>query len=279
LKKSVRFITPLKKIFDMFKLRILDFDGTLTNVDEEAVGFVVEYQTRLANFLDEPVERHPERYGWKNEGRIVAPAFADRLIHSRVVAGVILDRKELYIEDHERNPLLENFYYSSYPKCTTVFKPGAKEFVGHLLSDRIPTVIVTNSSTSKVEEKLKVLGYTRNDIFVFGDTQKNVVDPTWKEVQEFRTFPGFGRPSFLQRRRYAQRLVEIMEASGVEDPLEVVVLGDIFELDLLYPLELGMRGVLTPRPSTTDAEIQAVLSYDNGKIARGFPQALDYLCN
>src|SRR3990167_6271756 len=73
---------------------ILDFDGTLTNVEEEAKDYVDGYCQSLGRELglsrDEiedywneskaKILKNPEKYGWELEGIIVASATSDPLI-------------------------------------------------------------------------------------------------------------------------------------------------------------------------------------------------------
>lgn len=73
------------------ELLVLDFDGTFTRVDQEAVPFLVAYRAGLGEVLGgrvddeweqarERIESDPDRYGWEHEGRIVAPSHADPYI-------------------------------------------------------------------------------------------------------------------------------------------------------------------------------------------------------
>ena len=97
-------MTPLELV-------ILDFDGTFTRVDEEAVPFLEAYRAGLAELLGHPVEEaweearrtieaDPDRYGWENEGRIIAPSHADPYILATTIAQILLRDRGPEVHEH-----------------------------------------------------------------------------------------------------------------------------------------------------------------------------------
>lgn len=163
----------------------LDFDGTLTDVEAEAVPFLAGFKQSFAQyflftneFLEDvwqpkelEIRNHPQKYGWCDDsGCIVAPATADFLILSRVTGDLILralkDAPEMYglssfskslpQNDKERGTLLEDFFQCNYMKLGTVFRPGAAAFLKAVVTLG-PVSIITNSDAEKVQLKLAKL--------------------------------------------------------------------------------------------------------------------------
>src|SRR3989338_5962805 len=123
-----------------------------------------------------------------------------------------------------------------------------------------PTYVVTNSETDAVQGKINLLGTDVSRITVLGGAKKYVLDDEWTALPESLEEPGFGRPLYLRRRNYADILSRVMKEKGVA-PEQVLVAGDIYELDLLLPQHLGMHIALLPRERTPFYEQQAVVSY------------------
>ncbi len=271
------------------ELVVLDFDGTLTEVDKEAVPFVEGYKTDLAQILNvdreqlEPrwnkaksvIELNPSKYGWLMNGRIVAPAYADPLIMSRTIAGLLLKEMECLTDENPRNEVLDDLFKWNYGKLGVSFKDEADGFLS-AVKGQFGSYVVTNSGTDGVSKKVQQLPTDHTDIPIRGDAKKYVLVPEWTDVPESVEREGFGRPLFLQRQRYWNVLSEIMIERGYI-PEQIAVVGDIYELDLLLPEYQGMNIVLTPRDSTPDFEIQAVASSPRGYVARDLGKVLEHL--
>ncbi len=271
------------------KLVVLDFDGTLTDVDKEAVPFVEGYKTNLAERLNvgrrqlEPqwreaeatIESNPSQYGWLMNGKIVAPAYADPLIMSRTIAGLLLKETGSFRDESSRDEVLDALFKENYGKLGIAFKDEADRFLTELKC-QFGTYVVTNSGTDGVSRKVKQLPTDHADIPIRGDAKKYVLVPEWIDVPESVERDGFGRLLFLQRQKYWNVFAEIMR-EGDYTPEQVAVVGDIYELDLLLPEHKGMNIVLTPRDSTPDFEVQAVASSPRGYVARDLGKALEHL--
>jgi len=268
------------------ELVVLDFDGTLTDVDIEVIPAIAGWKEDVRKDLglksselnsrwsaaESKIRSNPTRYGWTMNGKIVAPAYADSLVMARVISGILFDEADKYMNEDEREEVLQNrLFKENYRKATTAFKDGTDEFLT-ALTNQFKVYIVTNSGTEAVELKLAQLP-TDHHIPIHGDAKKYVLDPR-ANLPEAVQKGGFGRPLFLQRQQYLDRLQEIVG----ETPLEqVAVVGDIYELDLLLPEHLGMRTILTPRPNTPGFEIHAVRSYPNGHVANNLREVLEHL--
>lgn len=271
------------------ELIVLDFDGTLTEVDKEAVPFVEGYKKDLAERLHVDreqlearwdkeklvIESNPSQYGWLMNGRIVAPAYADPLIMSRTIAGLLLREREDFRDENLRNEVLDALFKGNYGKLGVAFKEEADEFLT-ALKGKFLTYIVTNSGTDGVQKKVQQLTTDHSDIPIRGDAKKYVLVPEWMDVPEQVERDGFGRPLFLQRQKYWNVLSQIIEERGISAE-QVAVVGDIYELDLILPEHKGMNIVLTPRDSTPDFEVQAVASSPRGYVARDLGKALEHL--
>ncbi len=245
------------------ELLILDFDGTFTDVDAEAVPFLRTYREGLAELLDasidevwpravEEVQRHPDAHGFEFDGKIVAPSHADPYILATSVAHLVLAERDALGLAGE----LEGLFRRAYATSDTVFRPDAGEVLDALLGLGIPVRVVSNSHTDSVIAKL---GKLRPDAVerapVTGNARKfHLVEPSppdarFDAVPDHVQVDGLDRPLYLRRGRYYERLRELWTELGVE-PAQTLVAGDIFELDLALPATLGARVHLVGRDRT-----------------------------
>jgi len=268
---------------------VSDFDGTVTDVDAEAIPYVEGYKADVARDLgvsrseldviwvqgQRTIESNPSRYGWQSNGRIVAPAYADPLIMARTIVGLLLDDARLFMDEASRAELLDGYFRANYGNLDIVFKDKADAFLTDL-SGCVDSCIVTNSSTAGVVSKLQHLSTKHSVIKVVGDAKKYELSSTYTDVPDSLRKHGFDRPLYLRREKYARVLHQLMEEHNIL-PKQVLVVGDIYELDLLLPQQLGMSIVLTPRPSTPRFEINWVNAYRNGFVARDLPEVLAFI--
>jgi FMN phosphatase YigB (HAD superfamily) len=240
------------------KCVILDFDGTFTDVAREAAPFVDAFRSAVFDLLgrelftewDEQaatIAKNPGRHGWVHEGRIVAPASADPYIQTTTTANLVFDLVGVLKDGRTRAAILQALYHHAYENTLTAFRPRAKEVLEALAASGIPTFVVTNARTDAAQKKLRTLGPVGIErIEVHGDARKFIVgdaesaDERFAQVSEQLTIPGLERPVYPRRGRYFDALAGIMQRVGVT-PAEVLVCGDIYELDLALPLELGMQ--------------------------------------
>ena len=268
---------------------VLDFDGTLTDVDKEAVpaiegwkndvgrdlGFTSEQIQQRWVAAESKIKANPIDYGWLRGDKIIAPACADPFVMATVITQVLFDEEGKYSDQSEREKVLGGFFSDNYRKATTVFKDGADEFLSELRK-LFGVYIATNSDTSKVSGKIEQALSDHSAVPIYGDAKKYNLHPDWAEVPESVEREGFGRPLFLRRRQYYDVLQKIMGDKGVSSD-QVAVVGDIYELDLLLPEYTGMRTVLTPRDSTADCELVAVSSAPKGYVTKDLVQVVQHL--
>jgi FMN phosphatase YigB (HAD superfamily) len=270
---------------------ILDFDGTFTDVEAEAVPFLDAYRDELAETFGEPVaarwdevadliRREPDGFGWEYDGCIVAPSHADPYILAVSTAQRLLDDHGLLGDLGQRSVFLEALFRSNYPKATSVFRPDARDVVDALVDTGIPVHIVTNSHAEAVAKKLDDLAPRNRDrLVVHGNAQKYVIgapepsDARFEALPEALQLEGLDRPVLLRRGRYYEVLREVLAAADA-DPARTLVCGDIYELDLALPAALGMEVHLVCRPGTPSYERHAVARLPRGAVSEALRPVL-----
>jgi phosphoglycolate phosphatase-like HAD superfamily hydrolase len=271
---------------------VLDFDGTFTRVDEEAVPFVQAFQRELAAEIGVEIgeswkqaatriESEPARYGWEYDGTIVAPSHADPYIRCTAIGQLILD--EAGVVPVRRTEILQSLYRRCYPLSLTLFRPEAKTVVETIIASGLPVFVVTNSATDHVQAKINALDPVGKEaIRVRGDARKYVLHEPEKSSPMFGSLPekaeiaGLPRPIFLRRGYYFEALRRIWDETRT-GPESTVVCGDIFELDLAMPARLGTRVHLVTRPSTPDYERRAVRGIPGGSTSADLAGLLNEL--
>ncbi len=279
-----------------FECVVLDFDGTFTDVEKEAVPFLAAYRDDLEASLgadavsgwDEAaahIGESPERFGWEFEGRIVAPSHADPYVMATSTAQKILDDGGLVTDPGERRRFLEDIFRRNYPRAANVFRPEARRVVEQLVATGTPVYVVTNSSTDAVEAKLDALAPAgRGHLTVIGDAKKYVIaepatpDPTFDALPATRTIDGLERPIHLHRGPYFDALRRVLGATGAT-AATTLVCGDIYELDLAMPAELGFHVHLVARPGTPMYERAAVAALTRGAISESLEPIVARLVN
>ncbi len=254
---------------------VLDFDGTFTDVEIEGAPFTHAYRAALADLIGRDlaadwqraaaeVAAHPGRHGWVHGGKIVAPGNADPYVRCTTVAQLICDAEGRLRDPETRTAVVQAFYQLAYRHTVTAFRPEARATLEQLVASHLPTYVVTNSSTEVVAKKLRELAPAGLDrLTVLGDAQKFVVaeasqpDPRFSALPDERRQSGLERPIHPRRGRYFDALARIWNETGAE-PAETLVCGDIYELDLAMPIELGMQVHLVTGPATAPYERAAL---------------------
>ena len=276
---------------------IQDFDGTLTDAEAEGRPFRSGYLQDLATIVGAPAEEVGElfdrltdevmsdrdRHGWVFDGHLVAPASVDPYLRVMPVARMLLDHYGVLPNESTRSRLLDGILYKyNYPKSKICFRPGAYEF----LSERrgSDTWIVTNSATDPVRNKVRDLAVQAGaqgslDWLVervHGFGKKYVIDPTFTALPESTVLPGLDRPVLLRRRRYCE-LLETLRAEAGCDWSDVVVVGDIYELDLCVPLHLGARVGLMVNEFTPPYETAYLGAHERARLLHSLAEAGEWL--
>ncbi len=257
---------------------VLDFDGTFTDVEREAAPFVHAYRAGLAELaggnvdadwqrVSAAIDAQPERWGWQNGGVIVAPGNADPYVRSTTIAQAILDERGLLPDAAARSAATGRLYQAAYVHTVTAFRPDARETLAAICASGRPAYVVTNARTDVVQHKLAELAPAGGErLRIIGDAGKYVVadastpDARFAAVPAERRLPGLPRPVYPRRGRYFDALARIWRETGVV-PAETLVCGDIFELDLTLPLELGLLAHLVTGPNTAGYERAALATH------------------
>ena len=243
---------------------ILDFDGTMSNVEEEGGPFTVGYIESLKLLLPhESVENlwleaeterasRPEDFSWNYDGFKTAPS-SDPYLRAQATVDLIFTKLGLYADPKERTAVKNKLFHANYGRSLTAFREGAKDFLEEMVS-HMPVFIVTNSKTDKVQTKLDLLNPDGLEkIGLYGDAKKYRIDSTWNVVPESQEVEGLDRPVLLRRKLYFETLSRIAESTGVPIP-DMLVLGDIYDLDLALPQHLGASTALITREGTHSYE-------------------------
>jgi len=257
-----------------YDLIVLDFDGTFTDVEREAVPFLSHYRQGLSELVGreigalweravQTVRAEPDAYGFRFGERIVAPSHADPYILSSCASRLVL--AELGVAPEGEG--YESLFHRAYAHADTVFRSDAREVVDAVLALDVPTFVVSNSRTDNVIAKLHRLGEdllerleVRGDARKFHLVDPEPADPRFDGVPEQLEVESLSRPIYLRRGRYFETLSTIWAATGTT-PERTLVCGDIFELDLALPQALGASVHLVGRDDTP--------AWERGAVAAG----------
>ena len=289
----------------MNALLILDFDGTLTNAEEEGrkyrEGYLedvalladVAYEVALewAKEFEEEILAKADRFGWNFNGKIVAPACVDPYLRIMPISRMIFDRAGVYTQLDERDRLLDRILYKyNYQKTTTAFRTGAAEFFARARElecampegQKLFTCVVTNSHTKPVQKKISLLGAQSGHDFswlverVHGSARKYVIDDDFDTMEVSLTIPNLSRPVYLRRKLYYERICALQEHYGVSWE-NTTVFGDIFELDLSVPLACGAKVALMTNEFTPQYEKDFLNSHERGAVHHDLDKALSWI--
>ncbi|NVB79168.1 MAG: hypothetical protein HOV81_12275 [Kofleriaceae bacterium] len=272
---------------------VLDFDGTMTDAEAEGRPFRDGYLEDLAMLVGvkpgdpdilgiaEQVEAEiaetPAKYPFLWMGRAVAPATVDPYLRMVPIAHRILDRFGVIPDATDRGRLLGSVLYKyNYAKTLghPVFRSGAGAMLASL--GGTSTWIVTNSDTHAVAGKVAALDREAPGVAwltsrVRGFARKFDVDEAWGGAPSELALPGLERAVLLRRRSYFDILSEVLAEAGSSFE-ELVVIGDIFELDLAMPLALGARVGLVTSPRTPDYEKAFVMAHPRATLIEDLSQ-------
>jgi FMN phosphatase YigB (HAD superfamily) len=279
------------------KLLVLDFDGTMTDAEAEGAPFRGGYLDdiaalsglprdeveSLAERFEAEVAAHPEAHGWVFNGQIVAPATVDPYLRIMPVARKILDHAGCFLDETDRTRMLDAILYKyNYQKTLDVPQAGAGPVLRGMAGK--PLYVVTNSHTAAVQRKIRQIGAepgSEDDLQwlvdrVFGRARKYVVEPSFEALPATLELPGLSRPVLLRRKLYHDALDALRVQEGAAWD-EVVVVGDIFELDLSVPLAMGARVGLMVNPFTPAWEKDYLATHPRGALLNSVSEIPPYV--
>lgn len=272
---------------------VLDFDGTMTDAEAEGrpfrdgyledlallVGLAADDPSirELADVVEAEIAAAPAAHPFLWMGRPVAPATVDPYLRMVPIAHRILDRHGAIPSAADRGRLLGSVLYKyNYAKTLghPVFRPGAGAMLTSL--DGTRTWIVTNSDTHAVAGKVAALDREAPGVAwltsrVRGFARKFDIDDNWTGAPGEMTIPGLERSVLLRRRSYYEILREVLAEAGSSFE-ELVVIGDIFELDLAMPLALGARVGLVTSSRTPEYERAFVTAHPRATLIEDLAQ-------
>ena len=241
---------------------LIDFDGTLTNVQTE-YKYIYDHlvrgfaqagipEQRFAGLYDHACEilaADPARYGWLDNGRITA--FSDEDVFMKIIAGVeIIDkwlasgdplfddvRQAFEAKGIALMQLAEDCYQKMNREPLDAFNSPDPEVVSALrtMLDRdCEIVIVSNSPADRIIDKLEFAGLkpvAHDDnpsarFRVLGNAKKYALDDT-PQIVSFGT-----RTIDIARSNYARI---------INDEHPQVIVGDVFSIDLALPIEMARK--------------------------------------
>lgn len=279
----------------MPRLIILDFDGTFTDTEEEGKPFTegcVKHISILTKLVVEEVRRRwaecavritadPASYPYTRNGHTVAPANVDPYLRMGAIVKMIFDELGIFAIDGDFTRVTDLLFSINYGQGKSVFKQGARKTLESL--ERKQVYVVTNSDTDAVSGKMRALGRNPDRSCslawllprVHGLARKFDIVPDF-DGPESMTLTDLARPVLLRRAHYYKVLNDLREAHGVSWE-DVIVVGDIFELDLCLPLALGAEVVLVPNENTPDYERAFVASHEHGHVVHDLRDLLPLL--
>lgn len=254
---------------------VLDLDGTFTDLTHEAPLFQAAFPRLIADLVGKDLaaawpeaerrvrELSPE-LGWTVDGHVVAPADADPYILASCAAQLLFDRLLLLADPALRSDVITALYRRAYQHTGAAFRPDAKAVLEALLL-RVPHVrFVTNAAEDVAQRKLASLAPRGlAQLGLRGDARKFLIGPAAAPDERFtriapsKQIAGLTRPVLLSRGRYFDALAAIWKETGAR-PETTLVCGDIYELDLALPAELGAQVHLIRREFTFDYELSAI---------------------
>jgi phosphoglycolate phosphatase-like HAD superfamily hydrolase len=266
---------------------VLDFDGTMTDAEAEGRPFRDGYLEDLCALVGRPagdaevlaiadeveaeLAKSPDQFPFMWMGRAVAPATVDPYLRMVPISHRILDRFDAIASATDRGRLLGSVLYKyNYAKTLghPVFRAGAGDVLRALSGT--DAWIVTNSDTHAVAGKVAALdrefpGVVWLTSRVRGHARKFDIDDAWAGADAELALPGLARPVLLRRRQYHDILADIVRAANATFA-DLVVVGDIFELDLAMPLALGARVGLVSSPRTPAYERAYVEAHPRARM-------------
>lgn len=265
---------------------VLDFDGTMTDAEAEGRPFTEGYLEDLctlvgrgvgdaeilaiADEVEAELSTSPASHPYRWMGRAVAPATVDPYLRIVPIANRVLDKFGVLTGDDRSRLLTGVLFKYNYQK--TLGRPVFRANAGHVLRELggSPTWIVTNSDTHAVASKIAALDRETPGVAwltsrVRGYARKFEVDDAWSQAAAELAIPGLDRPVLLRRRPYHSTLASVLEEANATFE-DLVVCGDIFELDLAMPLSLGARVGLVASPRTPAYERAFVTAHPRAKL-------------
>lgn len=273
---------------------VLDFDGTITDVEAEGASYTEGFLRDLAALIGVPkgltaaamtlevrrhaytalaeIFAHPTQHAMEIDGQAVAPAIVDPYLRMTPISKYVLSQLPIQLDPSLRERLCTGILFKYNYERTVArpfFRDGAAELIRTLgRRDDLEVWVVTNSGTQAVRDKITRLDRDQGGGCAWlaervrGNARKFVNDPSWAEGPDDLTLPGLHRKVLRRRRNYAG----ILSGLCGGDFKRLTLVGDIFELDLAMAHALGSRIALFQGLYTPDYELTYLRSQQRTHI-------------
>ncbi|MFT3693350.1 MAG: HAD family hydrolase [Kofleriaceae bacterium] len=262
---------------------ILDFDGTCTQIEKIQERFIENYRFGVGAKADDwdralkTVRKAAPTAGWTLfDAPSTAPANADPYILTFEAARLLQREGAIGAID----PML---FGKAYALNQAPFRPELVEVLVGLLKKKINVAFVSNSSTDKVSARLDELmvkhAAERKKIHVIGNAAKMMVGELplgstvgddarakFEALAPSIAVKGVNRPIYQRRASYMKAICDVFtEYKATGFPIdELLVCGDIWELDLAMPKALGAHVHLITRSKPFDTN-----KYELAQMGKG----------
>ena len=274
---------------------VLDFDGTLTDSDKEAETFIKLFKSYLAssdyfsNFGQEKfeslwneeetkVQKEPDKYGWRYNDEIVAPPTCPYIVYL-TITNLLMDKFNILPNKDERSTFINSLFQRTHKKTPTLFRENIEDFLYELLNI-VPVFIVTASPEENIREKIKHLDDKAliERISIRGGVRKYTfeteVSDGLPDIPNEIYIEGLGRPVLPKRVDYYNVLKELIDKNNIGGFESLLVVGDVYELDLALPHVMNSYICLIENKRTLEYEKKAVKEHDKGYITRDLNEVI-----
>lgn len=265
------------------KTLVFDFDGTLTvpeaeigpfrtGMIEDLAGLTGQDFVEMEDFcrkMEALIFANPITYSCYHSGKPSSRA-TDPYCVWDVIIREAFRHFGVFRNVQEQNRLIDTLLFKyNYRKVNTVFKPQTKDVLKRLINKTagVETYIVSNSNENSLRRKIRLLSRTNRgqtykwvaklEARTYGSAGKFQLDDNFNFFPETKEIPGLRRPVYLRRRRYYDILSLILKETKCLWS-DLIVVGDMFEFDLVLPFVLGAKVGLVRTATTPQYEIDFV---------------------
>ncbi len=278
--RKIRFRSDFDGVFNMPEVGADAFLQMYSGYIAGAIGIATKDLSAILKDARQIVYENPEKHGWKINGVLVAPWYADHYQEAKAIAdvglGIIRDQgieTRNHVPSKKETPdFLNEAFQAAHSSIIAPPKPGARDALEEL-NAQTDFALVSNSETVNVRNGLvKIYGGDEaraGRIRVIGDAKKQKVDPSYNKIQKSIYVPGLTRRPLLRRRQF----LETLKKEGAEAFME-----DVAEF-LYAPVVAGMFGILLKTPRTRSYESHFFKQHSRGYVANDLEQAVKIVKN
>lgn len=273
--RKVRFRSDFDGVFNQPELGADAFLQMYSGYIAAAIGLGTKSLNAIFRDARQMITENSEKYGWKINGVLVAPWYADHYQEAKAIADVslgIIRDKSIPTRNHvptrkETADFLNEAFQTIHPHIIAPPKQGAKEALDEL-NAATDFALVSNSETVNVRRGLVNI-YNGDEekagkIRVIGDAKKQKIDPSYDKIRKSIGVPGLTRRPLLRRRQFLETLKHEEAEAFMEDVAEF----------LYAPVVAGLFGILLKTSRTRPYEISFFKKHGRGFVANDLEQAV-----